>query len=117
MGRKPKNPYAALAEAARAHLRRANALGKSIDDRLEAKRKAAEDWVPDESFREDFEMVTRTLRDAGACLGKALEGEKKALGGMTEEQLLAQLKAEMLVIVRTLTDAEWQALVDARNKQ
>lgn len=117
MGRKPKNPFSALAESARAHLRRAQALGKSLDNRLKIKLQASPEWIPDDAYRQDFELVTRTLRDAGACLTKALEGNKKELGGLTEEQLLAQLKAEMTNIVRTLSQEEWQALVDARNKQ
>lgn len=80
------------------------------------KREAAPNWVPNEDDRRDFAAITQTLQHAGNAMSRAMEDNKKNLGGLTEEQLQAQLKAEITAIVQTLSDAEWNTLVEARAK-
>lgn len=116
MGRRAKNPLADLAATARAQLQRAKALGRSLDERLKVKQKVAPDWVPDEEWRKDFAAVTNTIQHAGNSLVRGLEGHKKDLGGLTEEQLEAQLNAELVQSAGTLTDDQWQRMCDARAK-
>ncbi len=112
MGRS-KNDLVTLARAARAQLLRAQALGKSLDVRMESKREAAEGWTPDDSWRADFGNVTTAIVQCGNSLAKALEGRKKDLAGATTEQLEAQLKAELA----RMSDEEWAALTAARGKK
>lgn len=116
MGRKPKNEHASLARAARAHIYRAEALGKSLDARMKLKREASPEWTPDEDFRRDFAAVTNTLQHAGNAMDRALEGSKKNTDGLTEEQLEAQLKAEIVASAQTLSDEEWDLMKAARVK-
>ncbi len=110
MPKRPKNDLATLARAARQQLIRAERLGHSLDVRMKAKMTAADGWIPDEDWRRDFATVTTTLRDAGASLTKALENNKKDLGGMKTEQLEAQFKAEMMRSAETLSEEDWAYL-------
>jgi uncharacterized membrane-anchored protein YjiN (DUF445 family) len=116
MGRRAKNELANLARTARAHLSRAEALGRSLDERLKVKKEASEMWTPDEDWRRDFGSVTQTIQHAGNSLVRALEGNKKNLGGLTVEQLEAQFNAEIVQAAPSLTDEQWQRMVDARAK-
>lgn len=118
MGRKPKpgNDFDALARAARSHLRRCDLLGKSLDSRMKIKLEASPEWVPDEDFRRDFAAITSTIKDAGAALTKALDANKKDLGGLTEEQLEAQFKQELINAAQTMSDEDWQRMCEARAK-
>lgn len=116
MGRRPKNPLAGLARAANDQIKRAELLGKSLDERIKMKREAASNWVPNEDDRRDFLSITQTLQHAGNAMSRAMEDNKKNLGGLTEEQLQAQLRAELVAIVQTLSDDEWNMLVEARMK-
>lgn len=116
MGRRPKNELQALADAARAQLHRANVLGKSLDERMKMKREASEQWTPDEDFRRDFASITTTIRDAGGSLLRALEGRKKDLGNLTEEQLAAQFQAEIVNAAQSLTDEDWRRMCEARQR-
>lgn len=116
MGRRAKNELANLARTARGHLARAEALGRSLDERLKVKKEASEMWTPDEDWRRDFASVTQTIQHAGNSLVRALEGNKKNLGGLTEAQLEAQFNAEIAQSATSLTDEQWQRMVDARTK-
>lgn len=116
MGRRPKNELAGLARAGKAQIARAEALGKSLDARLKVKRDASPEWTPDEDFRRDFAAITNTLQHAGNAMIRGLEANKKDLGGLTEEQLVAQFKAELVSAVQSMPDDEWLQLVDARRK-
>lgn len=116
MPRRPKNELAALAAASRAQILRANALGRSVDERMRLKRAASEQWTPDEDFRRDFAAITNTLQHAGNSLIRALEGNKKNLGGLTEEQLEAQFNAELVNSAQSLTDEQWARMCEARAK-
>ncbi len=116
VGRRPQNELAALAKASRAQLLRAEALGKSLDQRMKAKREASDEWTADEDFRRDFAAITNTLQHAGNSLIRALEGNKKNLGGLTEEQLTAQFNAELSSSAQTLTDEQWNKMIEARAK-
>lgn len=116
MGRRPKNELANLARTARAQLMRAETLGKSLDARMRLKRDLSPEWSPDEDWRRDFASVTTTIQHAGNSLVRALEGNKKNLGGLSEEQLVAQLNAEIVAAAGTLTDEQWQQMQDARAK-
>jgi hypothetical protein len=116
VGRKPKNELANLSRAARAHLARAEALGKSLDERLKIKREVSDQWTPDEDWRRDFASVTQTIKYAGSSLMAALEGNKKNLGGLTEDQLQAQFDAELVNSASTLTDEQWHRMCEARTK-
>jgi hypothetical protein len=113
---KPSNEYDALAKAAKAQLRRGEALGKSLDLRMKLKREASEEWVPDEDFRRDFQSITTTIQHCGAALIRALEGNKKNLGSLTEAQLQAQLEAELVGSATALTDEQWARMAEARAK-
>lgn len=116
MGRRPKNELVYLARTARAQLVRAESLGKSLDLRMKTKKEAADDWIPDEDWRRDFASVTQTIQHAGNSLVRALEGNKKDMGGLTDEQLEAQFNAELMQSAGTLTDEQWQRMVEARAK-
>lgn len=118
MGRNPKpgNEHVALAVAARAHLRRAEALGKSLDQRMKVKKSVSDEWTLDDDYRRDFAMITQTIRDCGAALQKALEGNKKQLGGLTEQQLEMQFQAEIIKAAAQISDEDWQRMCEARAK-
>lgn len=116
MGRRPKTDLSKLIIAAQQHLDRARELGKSLDERLRAKKSAAADWIPDDLWRADFKTVSETLRDAGAMMLRATEAHKNDLQELTEEQLEAQLKAELPGLIPQLTDEEWEQLVAIRAK-
>ncbi len=114
MSRRPKNELAALARAARSQLERATLLGRSLDLRLKAKGKAADDFTLLEDDRRDFQAITTTIRDAGSALIKALEGNKKDLGGMSEAQLTAQFQAEIVLAAGSMSEEDWQKMVETR---
>lgn len=116
MGRRPANELVYLARAARQQLVRAEALGKSLDIRLKAKRDLHPEWVPDEDWRRDFASVTQALKQAGDSLIRALEGNKKDMGGLTEAQLEAQFNAEIVQSATQLTDEQWAKMCEARAK-
>lgn len=116
MSRRPKNELAALARAARTQLARAEALGKSLDNRTKIRKEASPEWTPDEDFRRDFAAITNTLQHAGNALRSALEANKKNLGGLTEDQLTAQFNAELINSAQTMTDEEWNRMCEARMK-
>ena len=61
MPRRPKNELAQLARAAKAQLARAEALGRSLDERVKMKKAASDVWVPNEDDRRDFASITNTL--------------------------------------------------------
>lgn len=116
MGRKPKNELSGLARAARDQLKRAEALGKSLDARMKIKKDASEVWVPNEDDRRDFAAITSTLQHAGNAMRGALDSNKKNLGGLTEEQLMAQFNAELVAAAPQLTDEQWAKMCEARAK-
>lgn len=116
MGRRPANELAYLARTANAHLKRAEQLGKSLDERMAKKKEAAPDWIPDDEWRRDFAAVTTVIQHSGNSLVRALEGNKKGLDGMSEAQLEAQFNAEMVKSAQTLTDEQWAAMQAARAK-
>lgn len=116
MSRRPKNELAALATAARAQLNRATLLGRSLDLRLKAKVKAADEFTLDEDARRDFQSITHVIRDAGAALIKAVDGEKKNLGDLTEAQLEAQFRAEIVSAASSMSEDDWNKMCDARAK-
>lgn len=116
MGRAKKNELANLARTARAHLARAEDLGKSLDERIKVKKEASEMWTPDEEWRRDFNNVTTTIQHAGNSLVRALEGNKKNLSGMTEAQLEAQFQSEIIRAAQTLSEEDWQTMCAARAK-
>lgn len=116
MSRNPKNDLVTLARASRAQLVRAEKLGRSLDVRMKAKSNAADGWIPDEDWRRDFATVTVTIKDAGNSLTRALENNKKDMSGMTEDQLAAQFKAEMMRAVETFSDEDWAYLNAAQAK-
>lgn len=116
MGRRPKNELAALARAARAQIARAEMLGKSLDIRMKLKREASDTWVPDEDFRRDFASITTTLQHAGNAMIRGHEANKKELGTVTEEQLQAQFNAELVNAAQTMTEDEWNRMLEVRAK-
>jgi hypothetical protein len=116
MGRTPKNELTSLARTSKDHLRRAEALGKSLDLRMKAKQKAADNWIPDEDWRRDFAAVTTVIQHSGKSLMSALESNKKNLGGQTTEQLEAQFREEIIAAAGSMTDEDWEAMVKAREK-
>lgn len=116
MGRRPKNESASLARAARAHIARAEQLGKSLDARMKIRKEASAEWTPDEDFRRDFAAVTTTLQHAGNAMSRALEDNKKNLGGLTEDQLQAQFNAEIINSAQSMDDEQWNRMVEARAK-
>jgi hypothetical protein len=116
MGRTPKNDYSGLARIARAHIKRADALGKSLDERMKVKREASDMWTPDEDWRRDYAAVTTAIQHATNSLVRALEGNKKDLGGLTEAQLAAQFQAEIVMAASTMSEEDWQRMCDTRAK-
>ena len=116
MGRRSKNELAGLARAAKAQIARAEALGKSLDARTKMKREASPEWVPNEDDRRDFAAITNTLQHAGNAMIRGLEANKKDLGGLTEEQLEAQFQAELIASAQTMSDEDWNKMVEARRK-
>ena len=116
MGRRPKNELADLARTAKAQLKRADMLGKSLDARLKTKVSAAEEFTLTDDDRRDFASITQTIQHAGNSLVRALEGNKKNLGGLTEEQLTAQFNAEIVASAAALTDDQWARMKEARTK-
>jgi hypothetical protein len=117
MARKFKGELARLATTTQEQLARAEALGKSLDRRMKKAQDAAEDWTPNDEWRRDFATVTSVIKDCGAALQRALEGNEKTLGGMTTEQLEAQFNAEIIRSAQTLTEEQWQTMVAARAKR
>jgi hypothetical protein len=107
---------ASLAKTAQAQLKRAEALGKSLDERLKKKREASDEWTPDEDFRRDFAAVTVALQHGGNSLIRALESNKENLGGLTVAQLEAQYSFEIVKAATQLTDEQWDAMKTARAK-
>ena len=73
-------------------------------------------WSPTEDDRRDFAAITNTLQHAGNAMTRALEGNKKNADGLTEAQLDAQFKAELIRSAQTMTDDEWTLLLEARAK-
>ena len=116
MGRRPKNELSALARAARAQVSRAEALGRSLDNRIKMKREASPEWTPNEDDRRDFAAITNTLQHAGNAMIRGLDANKKDLGGLTDEQLTAQFKAEIINSAQTMSDEDWQRMKEARLK-
>ena len=116
MPRRPKNELASLARAARAQLDRATLLGRSLDLRLKAKVKAADEFTLDEDARRDFQSITHVIRDAGAALIKAVDGEKKNLGDLTEAQLEAQFRTEIVSAATSMSEEDWQKMCESRAK-
>lgn len=96
-------------------------LGTSLDIRMKRgaqdAAKIKEAWVPDDTWRADFDKVTNALTRAGAALREALEGQQKQLSNMTTEQLEEQLKAELPRIVAKFEAADWAKLDAIRMKQ
>ncbi len=80
------------------------------------KREASPEWSPTEDDRRDFAAITNTLQHAGNAMIRGLEANKKDLGGLTEEQLTAQFRAELIKSAQEMSDTEWQAMLDARAK-
>ena len=116
MGRRPRNELGALAKAARSQIQRAEALGKSLDNRIKMKREASPEWSPTEDDRRDFAAITNTLQHAGNAMIRGLEANKKDLAGLTEEQLTAQLRAELVKSAHEMSDEDWNLMVEARRK-
>jgi hypothetical protein len=114
MGRRPKDDFANLASVARGHIKRAEMIGKSLDERLKNMKEASDEFTINEDMRRDFHAVTTALQHAGKSLVIALESNKKDLGGMTEAQLEAQWNAELVRAATTLTEEQWQTMVRAR---
>jgi hypothetical protein len=116
MGRPPKNEFSSLAKSANAQLRRAEMLGKSLDERLKAKRKAADEFTLNEDDRRDFQSITQTIRDCGVALVRALDANKKDLAGLSEDQLTVQFQAELVKAAQEISDDNWARMVAARAK-
>lgn len=76
----------------------------------------APNWTPDEDWRRDFASVTQTLQHAGTAMQRALESNKKDKDGLSEEQLEAQLREELVKSAQTLDDEEWALMCAARAK-
>ena len=117
MSRRPKHPELTLNRAAFDHMQRARKLGESLDTRLAAKKEAADDWQPDDSFRRDFEMVTQTLKQCGEMMIRSQEAFKKHLENMSDAQLAAQMREEIIRGAAGLTDEEFNLIVSARGRK
>lgn len=119
MGRRPKNELARLASASRSQLALAEELNISLRQRMRVKKDIAgvQGWIPDEDWRRDFASVTNTLQHAGNSLMRALEGNKKNLGNKSEEELRAQLTAQLVDNATALPDDVWEALLAARARK
>lgn len=116
MGRPAKNEFAELARTARAQLKRAELLGKSLDARLTKKKAASDEFTLDEDYRRDFAAVTTAIQHAGKSLVTALEGNKGHLNGMSEAQLSAQFSVEVVKMAPSISDEDWAAMCAARAK-
>lgn len=116
MGRQPKNELGALARASRAQIARATELGRSLDERTKIAKEASSQWTPNDDWRRDFAAITNTLQHAGNAMTRALEGNKKNTDGLSEAQLEAQLKSELVRSAQTLDDEEWAIMCAARAK-
>jgi len=118
MGRKPRpgNETAALARAASDQLNRAKLIGRSLDNRLKVKIKAADDFTLNEDDRRDFAAITNAIQHAGNSLLRALEGNKSHLSGLTDEQLQAQFQEELVRAASTMSDEDWNRMAEARQK-
>lgn len=114
MPRAPKDELKILAVLSRSQLLRAQALGRSLDERAKTKRAVALDWIPDEDFRRDFAAVNQAIQHSGASLIRALEGTQKNMGNLTEEQIEAQFDTELVRSAAALSDDQWDAMVAAR---
>lgn len=111
---KRRNQYSELAKAARDQLKRAEALGRSLDERATRMKEAADDWEPSEDWRRDFAAVNAAIQHAGSSLVKALEGNQKFLAGLSEDQLDEQLRTELVRNARDMSEEAWQRMVKAR---
>ncbi len=60
--------------------------------------------------------VLNTLQHAGNAMIRGLEANKKDLGGLTEEQLTAQFRAELIKSAQEMSDEEWNRMCEARMK-
>lgn len=116
MGRRPKDEISTLAQTAREQLKRARALGKSLDVRLKKKQDASDEFTLDEDYRRDFAAVTAALQHAGNALTRAVEAQQKTNAGLTEVQLEAQFAAEIVKMAPKLTETQWASMCDAREK-
>lgn len=105
-----------LAQTARAQLKRAQNLGKSLDYRLGVKMKAADDWTLNEDDRRDLKTITEAIQHAGKALENALEAKAKMNAGMTEAQLSAQLAFEIIKAATAFTPEQWETMKEARSK-
>lgn len=112
-----KNDLAHLARTAQAQIKRAELLGKSLDQRLKNAHAASDTFTLDEDIRRDFAMVTTALQHAGNAYVRATEANKAALGGLTDAQLEAQFNAEIVKAATTLTDEQWESMSRARAKR
>lgn len=108
----------ALAKAASDQLKRARLIGDSIDARIKTARAAGEDdWQMNDRLREDFELVSSTIKEAGTMMLRAQEAEVSKLEGMTDDQLEEQLRHEIRAMVGSMDDDEWAELVAIRAKR
>lgn len=105
-----------LAQTARAHLKRAKALGDSLDTRISVMVKAADDWTLNEDMRRDLKTITECIQHAGKGLENALEAKAKINAGLTEAQLLLQFQAELVKAAPLVSNVDWDLMVDARRK-
>lgn len=117
MSKRPATDFVRVAATAQLQLRRAEAIGKSLDVRMKQKRDVNPAWIPDEDFRRDMETVTRAVKECGIALERALEYTEKTLHGMTTDNLEAQFAAEILRSAQHIPDDMWQKMCDARSKR
>lgn len=80
------------------------------------KREASSEWSPTEDDRRDFSSITQTLQHAGNAMIRGLEANKKDLGGLSEEQLSAQFREEIIRSAQEMSEEEWQRMCEARAK-
>lgn len=96
-------------------------LGASLDERqaygIKEAKKDGRPWVPDDTWRADFDKVSNCVSRMQVALREALEGQAKQLAGMTAEQLEAQLRAELVRLAPQFTHEEWALLDKVRMKQ
>lgn len=109
----------ALSKAAYDQLKRAKLLGESLDVRIRTMREAAPggDFELNDRLREDFELVSSSIREAGTMMLRAQEAEVKKLDGLTEGQLEEQLRHEIRACVASMSDEDWNELVTLRAKR
>ena len=116
MGRKPRNEFASLAKSANAQLKRAEMMGRSLDERLKVMRAGSDGFTMNDEFRRDFAAITQTIRDCGVALVRALDANKKDLAGLSEAQLTAQFQAELIRAAQEMSDEDWNSMIAARAK-